>query len=309
MFDNLIFIFCCSKKANVAVTFATASDNVIHLEMDEYYPGSVIYTDDHSVMTSDGVTSTTVAGNATEEGYLEGHGSEARFRNVFGFTQLTLEKEVIVADTWNHCLRKVNRDSTATSVWTGQCEKAGYKFGKAGQFRYPYAVMRDQNDKDQLLVTDSGNKAVRTVNIATGAIGTFVQSNALNVLRYLTQDKSGDMFVTAANSIQRISYADKKVTLIAGSPTKRGYEDLDLLSSLFNYPYDIALVGPQEFLVADPGNQKIRLLDLAANKVTTLNVCKGCALMRTPNSVLINNGSLYAGERKRIQKYTCKLLS
>ena len=299
---NITVLFLLHRRPSPVSEFATTCSNVIHMEPDLYQPGNIVYTDQHALMSSDGINAYLITGNSTQPGYKEGARAQARFHNIYGFTQVS-EKTTVLADTWNHCLRTVDRVTGVTSTFSGRCDKAGYGAGRPGQFRYPYAVARDVNDADQLLITDSGNKAVRTVAMKTGVAGTFVKSDLLAVLRYLTQDKDGNMFVTAGQALYRISYNSKKITLIAGSPSEKGYKDLDLTNSRFNYPFDVALVGPGNLLVGDPGNQKVRFVDLNANQVSTINMCNGCSTLRSPHSMLIHNGSMYIGQNKRIQKY------
>ena len=78
------------------------------MELDRYRPGFIVYTDKHALMTSDGTTTHLIAGNSTQEGYREGVGAEARFYYIRGFAQIS-EKIVVVADRYNHCLRRLDR--------------------------------------------------------------------------------------------------------------------------------------------------------------------------------------------------------
>jgi hypothetical protein len=99
------------------------------MELDLYKPcdlntptcNNVIYLDQNSLKTSDGTSSTTIAGNTTKDGYKEGIGSEAWFSAPKGFIQIKDQRDIVV-DIGNCCLREIDCDTKATSQFSGQCE-------------------------------------------------------------------------------------------------------------------------------------------------------------------------------------------
>ena len=98
-------------------------------------------------------------------------GAEARFSTITGFTQIS-EKLVVVADSNNYCMRLIDRTTNDTSEFSGQCgESNGYEDGRPGRFGYPWSVVIDKRDKNQLLITEY-NAAVRTVDVKSQAVGT-----------------------------------------------------------------------------------------------------------------------------------------
>lgn len=274
------------------------------MELDLFRPGYLVHTDINSLQTSDGQSSTTIAGDPSKYGYREGRGSEARFRETIGFVQIS-NKRVVVADRYNHCLRGINRRTDNTSMFSGLCEKPGYSDGLRGQFNRPWSVIRDNHDASQLFVSDYGNKAVRTVDISTGAVGTVVMSDILEGISCLTQDNSGDLYgIAASQAIYRITYKEKTIQLISGIPNKSGDSDGSLLNSLFNDPFDLLIIGHQTLLVTDTDSNKIRLVDITGDKVSTLNLCSWC-LFR-PFSLLITEDSLYVSQYQRIKQFVCE---
>jgi hypothetical protein len=73
-----------------------------------------------------------------------------------------------------------------------------------------------------------------------------------------------------ANNIRRIS-TDGEVTLVAGSPTgKAGYADGVGADALFNAPSGIVLDYFGNLWIADSGNFRIRMINLATYQVTTI---------------------------------------
>ena len=275
------------------------------MELDRNRPGSLLYTENTALMTYDGTTTHLIAGSSTQSGYREGVGAEARFYYIPGFAQIS-EKLVVVADSGNHCLRLINRSTNKTSVFSGQCESPGYQGGSQGQFDKPFYVVIDKRDKNQLFITDSGNAAVRTVDVNSRVADTFVESDSLKDIRGITQEEeSGDLYSIAYHAVYRITYIQKTVSLISGSPGRnsRGYRDSTLLNSLFEYPYELILIKPNTLLIADCYNNKLRLVDMNSDKVTTLNVTNS---LNYPASLLLTNNSLYVGQLKKLTQYKCE---
>ena len=275
------------------------------MELDWYRPGFIVYTDKHALMTYDGTTYHLIAGKSTQTGYKEGVGADARFYDITGFTQIS-EKLVVVADHWNYCMRLIDRSTNKTSVFSGQCESGGNQDGRPGRFHYPHSVVIDQRDKNQLLITDYYNAAVRTVDVKSQAVGTFVRYDSLDYISYITQEeKSGDLYVTAYHAVYRITYTQRTVSLISGSPGRNsdGYRDSTLLDSLFYWPYELIFIAPHTLLVADCYNFKLRLVDMNSDKVTTLNVTNS---LESPSSLLLTNNSLYVGLAGKITQYKCE---
>ena len=66
------------------------------MEEDVHTPGNILFTQDYGIKTTDGVTTTTIAGSASRSGsYREGTGSDASFTYLRGFAQISGTKQVI----------------------------------------------------------------------------------------------------------------------------------------------------------------------------------------------------------------------
>ena len=262
------------------------------MEMDQIRPGYVIFTDWCALRTIDGTTTHVLAGNSTQQGYRGGIGGEARFDKITEFAQIS-KKRVVLADYHNDCLRLIDRTSYSTSA------SVRYRHW----FRNPWSVLLDKKDKIQLFVADNKKGAVRTVDVTSQAVGTFVKSASLTYIRPRTQDeKSGDLYVNAYHAKYRIKYTQRTVSLISGGAgPKYGYRDSMLLDSLFSWPYDLTLINPSTLLVAD--GDIFRLVNMNSDKVTTLNVSNS---LYSADSLLLTNNTLFVGQRKKIIKYECE---
>ena len=60
-----------------------------HIEEDEFVPGNLLFADLNALKTTDGTTTSLIAGSATTRGYLEDVGSNAKFNRIFSFLQLS----------------------------------------------------------------------------------------------------------------------------------------------------------------------------------------------------------------------------
>ena len=135
-------------------------------------------------------------------------------------------KKILVAvDQYNHCLRRIHRDSGLTTTFSGVCTSSGYQDGTQAKFFFPTSIIRDNQNGGQLLVTADYNAAIRTVAVSDGSVGTLIKSSTHLYPDYLTQNTVGDIFVTTNYAVYRISYARKTITLIAGSPGTTGSRD------------------------------------------------------------------------------------
>ena len=275
------------------------------MEPDSYQPGNIIYADKCSLKTTDGVTAAIIAGHPTQSGYKDADRENSRFGLITGFIGITA-KILIAADYYNHCLRRIHRDTGLTTTFSGMCGSSGYQDGRQAKFHQPCSIIRNNQNISQLLVTDMYNNAIRIVAVGDGSAGTLIKSITVRDPWSLTQNTAGDIFVTTFYAVYRISYTEKTMTLIAGSPTNTGYRDGSLLNSLFYYPKELIFISTDRLLAADYYNNQIRILDLDKDQVTTLNLCTGCVSILWPYSIMLTNDSLYVGQYRKILRFKCK---
>ena len=105
-------------------TFLQTESYVYHLQKDLYIPGNILFSDQYAIKITDGSSTSLLAGSATQNGYVQGVGSHARFSFIPSFLQLSTN-QVIIADQYNHCLRYLNRNSNQTDQYAGNCTHEG----------------------------------------------------------------------------------------------------------------------------------------------------------------------------------------
>jgi DNA-binding beta-propeller fold protein YncE len=127
----------------------------------------------------------TFAGVARHEGSKDGFKNEALFATPRGVV-FDLDKNLLVADTLNHTIRKIDTEGKVTT-FAGMSENSGYNDGYRTQSRFhdPRGLAIDQI-RNVLLITDTGNHTVR-IMFADGQVET-IAGKALN---YGSQDGNG----------------------------------------------------------------------------------------------------------------------
>ena len=148
---------------------------------DLFVKGNLLFSDGYQLRTTNLRTVTTTIVGANSDGYREDFGTEAYFKWITGFVQLTPDA-VIVSDGPNNCLRLVDRKTRLTSTYIGKCYSSsgkGYEDGADSKFSGPNGLIIDQVQKNMLIVADSDNNALRAVHTSDKIVTTLVKLDRL----------------------------------------------------------------------------------------------------------------------------------
>ncbi|MCU1282900.1 MAG: Serine/threonine-protein kinase PknD [bacterium] len=242
--------------------------------------GRVLVADDgnyavRSVALADGAT-TTLYG-AVSAGASDGSGADARF---FVPQGLAVDgASAYLADTDNHTIRRVDLQSGAVTTIAGAVGQASYADGSGADARFntPIGVALDDGGH-RLYVVDSGNRSIRAVELASGAVTTLPTNGApgsmfarFNSPAGLARD-GALLYVSdsADHVIVAVDLATNLVTHVAGSPRVAGASDGDSTKARFNAPAGLAADGRGALYVADVLNDAVRKIDLKSGTVTTV---------------------------------------
>ncbi|HEY1695426.1 MAG TPA: hypothetical protein VGG39_24825 [Polyangiaceae bacterium] len=217
-------------------------------------------------LSSSSVTSLAGAPSAMET--VDGTGTEARFAAPQGVAS-DGAGHVYVVDWSDDTVRRVDVATRAVTTLAGTpgTSGAGDGTGAAARFYQPTWIAYD--GKDRLYVSDSGNFAVRAIDVASGIVSTVAGGGF--VPEGLVVDKTGALYVvdSAYSSIRRVDVVAGTTTLVAGSGGHGcGSSDGVGTSATFCGPVGLAYDGDAALFVSD--NETIRRLDLATMTVTTL---------------------------------------
>ena len=221
----------------------------------------------------------------------------------------------MVVDHGNHCLRQVERGGEV-SDFVGHCKAAGYVDGVDAYFKYPWSVLIDQRQPGHLLVLDGHNFNVRLVSMTTRIATTLTSLSGTGVLSSFSFDCSKkNLIIHYAGRMVFYDLITKVHTVIAGSVTK-GYKDGNLSEAQFWGLKGAVCIKPDLYIVADKGNNRLQVIDIAKGAVSSIctgtgNLVNGdvttCGLNQ-PQGLLMLNAELYVGIREAVVKFNRELL-
>jgi sugar lactone lactonase YvrE len=230
-------------------------------------------------ITSSGVV-TTLAGDATARGNVDGTGNAARFNHPIGLA-IDSAGNLYVADTFTDTVRKIT-PAGAVSTLAGSNAVTGSTdgSGSAARFNNPSGVTADASGI--VYVTDTGNNTIRkitadgTVTTLAGLPGVSGSTDGTGSAAFFSQptnlaiDVNGNLYVAdTGNALIRRVTSSGGVSLLAGVPGIAGLSDGVGLDALFDQPHGLVLDGNGNLLVADTGNAALRKIATDAT-VTTL---------------------------------------
>ena len=276
-----------------------------HIEEDLFKHGNVLFSDGSSLKTTNGLTTSLIAGKASMQGYNESTGDMARFRLISGFLQSVSTLAVLAVDSGNRCVRLIDRRTNETGPVVGRC--IGMDPDEphiAVPFISPSKVMYDVQDIKKIFIVDY--KTIYLFELRGVTVSLYDSAN--KEIRGLTQDfATGDLYVLFKQHITWVKYNDVKVNRrIAGTPSPLCILNEGPFSqSRFGDLRDIVLINNgTQIIVADFRNQRIRVLDLRGNMTTSFcgHFDQLCNNSIVPESLGVVNGSLYIGSNTSIMR-------
>ena len=192
-----------------------------------------------------------------------------------------------IADTANHCIRKVDASGTITTIaGTGTLGYSG-DGGPAtsAQLANPNGVAVDNSGN--LYIADTDNQRIRKVTASDGTISTVAgtgtmgysgdagpaTSAQLNVPSGVAVDSSGNLYIadTYNQRIRKVTASDGKISTVAGAGTM-GYsgDDGPATSAQLANPNGVAVDSLGNLYIADTYNQRIRKVTASDGTISTV---------------------------------------
>ena len=235
---------------------------------------------------------TVLAGGMGQKGATDGTGTEARFYSPKGMA--TDGSSLFVCDPGNHSIRKVDLGSGEVSTLAGELGSKGFQdgSGEEARFAFPSNLARIGG---LLYVTDSGNHAIRTVDIQTGETRTLAGRSGragkvdgdFSAASFYWPDgiavwRQGLVLVDGNNHcIRYLDLQAQTTRTLAGVPGRSG--NADGSPSQFRNPVGISVDGDNAY-IADYNNAAIRRLDLRTGNVDSLQVA---GLLHPANTLVV----------------------
>ena len=245
-----------------AAVVDVADDDVAEVakEPDADGPDRPLVRPDDVPMFERGVT--TLAGGP-EAGWADGLRGDARFDNPVNVA-VNPAGDVYVADFGNNAVRKIEPDGWVTTFLRQP--------GMVAPFGLAFAP-----DGTLYLETDANDRGGRNFDTGTlwrlrpGERSATVVARDLGRPRGLVVLGDGRLAMSdyARHVIETFDPADGSVAVLAGERGEAGFAEGEGADARFNRPYGMALRGDGSLLVADQGNQRIRVVS-AAGVTSTL---------------------------------------
>jgi sugar lactone lactonase YvrE len=295
-------------------------------------PGGNLLIGDSGIRRVDARTGliTTIVGG--EYGFCGDNGNalNACFDGAVGFAA-DASGNLFIADRFNHRIRRVDAKTNIVTTFAGNGQAAfsgDNGAATAASLDEPMGVAVDDARK-LLYIADAGNSAVRRVDLATGIISTFAGRGANDVgdggpataatvfPNALALDAAGNLFISdrGHSRIRKVDISSGIITTYAGSGEigSGGDGGLATAASLSD-PFDIAIDGAGNLLIADFYRYVVRRVDAITQIITTLagnrqdeiaedGLPATAATLHLPSGVTLDvAGNIYVASNFRIRR-------
>lgn len=188
---------------------------------------------------------------------------------------------VAIADTLHHRILLTDHRGKIMQIYGGM--NSGLRDGKAGEARF-FAPQGLSFGNGGLYVADTGNHAVRFIDLAKRSVATVAGNGRIERLRggefpatqhglaspWDVSYRDGQLYIAMAGTHQiwKLDVKDGKLSHFAGSG-RENIDDGPLATATFSQPSGLSFAGDSLY-VADAEDSAVRRIDLRHGKVETL---------------------------------------
>lgn len=194
--------------------------------------------------------------------------------------------DLLIADSWNHCVRCVSANTGITSTIAGTGQR-GFRGdgGPATQATFDYVMCITLAPGGETLhLADLNNRRIRAVNMKTGIVTTVAGNGQRGVPRdgdlavdaplvdprAAAADAAGQLYVLERGGhALRCVGIDGRIRTVAGTG-QQGFNDGLALDARFGSPKHLCLDGKGDVFIADDQNGAIRCYSEKSGQVSTV---------------------------------------
>ena len=199
---------------------------------------------------------------------------------------VTPNGDLYIADSWNHCVRKVDAKSgiISTIAGTGQRGFSG-DGGSAAAATFDFVMCITLNPSCTVLhIADLNNRRIRAVNLQSGIVITIAGNGQKGIPtdgakavdsplvdpRAVAEDSRGNIYILerSGHALRAVGPAGT-IHTVAGTG-KKGFLDGPALTAQFGSPKHLCVDDSDKVFIADDENGAIRMFDPKENEVSTL---------------------------------------
>jgi DNA-binding beta-propeller fold protein YncE len=190
--------------------------------------------------------------------------------------QITPSGDLLIADSFNHTLRKIDAKSGVVTTLAGNGKKGFAGDGgpaAQAQFSTLIQIALDRAGK-QLFIADIGNKRIRKIDLASGTVSTVAGNGKSGVPtdgavateaplvdpRAVTPDDAGGFYILerSGNALRHVDAAGRIKTAVGTGAKGLSGDGGPALAATMNGPKYITLDRDGSVLIADAENHVIR---------------------------------------------------
>ncbi len=241
-----------------------------------------------------------------------GPATEATFNGMHNIAA-TAEGDLYIADSWNHCVRKIDTKTGVISTFAGTGE-AGFSGdgGPANAAKFNFLMCVSLNPtQDKLYVADLKNRRVRMIDLKSNIVTTVAGNGKKGVPkngsdattsplidpRAVAVDSHNNLYVLerSGHALRKVNAAGK-IETVAGTG-KPGNALGKALESQFNSPKHLAITQGDHVIIADDQNARVVRYDPRQQTVNSI-LGKGVeqpkrGLLRPHGICIHEDGSIY----------------
>lgn len=271
-----------AKEAKLVEPFGVAFDHAGSMYIIELSGQRLLKVDPKGIVT-------TVAGTLGKKGH-DGDGGPAAKATFNGPHSLVIDGQdnIYIADTLNHCVRKIDAKTGTISTIAGTGKKGNTGDGgpaAKADLGGIYCIALDPKG-ERLYLADLDNRRIRVVNLATGVIGTVAGSGEKGVPpdgadavkaplvdpRAVAVDAKGNVWVLERGGhALRVVDTTGKIRTVAGTGKPGGSGDGgEALKATLNGPKHLCVDREGNVVIADAESNLVRKYVPAEGKIVRI---------------------------------------
>lgn len=233
--------------------------------------------------------------------------------NIGGFVQLDGDRIILVA-TAQHCIILFERDNYSNRTLAGHCETQGAGDGNSSTagLNSPSVIIKDTRNSSYVIVADTNNHRVVSVNVETGYISTILTLiEKPHALLWIKQK----LLVASTRFLNLLEWNNQSniptVKILNQHPTPDNHYR-EFSKVVFKDFYGLEFINPEWIIATQKTGKKLTILNIESKTSVPVCVGDGACTSSSDNfdnmySTIVTNDGLYASGHGGIYKLTGKL--